>query len=281
LLGVWWGDYVDSVVLGQAGIYGRLFVAGFRKQANYRLAMLAGLFTNVVFGFIRAAILFAALASAGGSIAGYDEGSISAYVWLSQGLIGAVTLTGMAEIGDRIRTGDVAVDLTRPIDIQTWHLADDLGRAAYTLIPRGLPSVLVGALTFGLTMPTTALPYLLGAVSIVLGIAISFYCRFAVNILGFWLVDTRGVRTFYMVSSTFLAGLYVPVALFPDWLHAIAYATPFPSILQVPIDVISGRETGFDAALLLAQQVGWLVATCAIGRLLMSAGRRYLVVQGG
>jgi ABC-2 type transport system permease protein len=268
-------------VLGQAGIYWRLFVAGFRRQANYRLAMLAGLFTNVVFGFIRAAILFAALASAGGTIAGYDDGQISAYVWLSQGLIGAVTLNGMAEIGDRIRTGDVAVDLTRPIDIQTWHLADDQGRAVYSLILRGVPSVLVGALTFGLSMPTTVLPYLLGLVSITLGIAISFYCRFAINIVGFWLVDTRGVRVFYMVTSSFLAGLYVPVALFPDWLYTLAYATPFPSMLQVPVDVISGRETGLDAAVLVAQQLGWLVVTCLVGRMLMAAGRRYLVVQGG
>jgi ABC-2 type transport system permease protein len=263
------------------GIYWRLAVAGFRKQANYRLAMLAGLFTNVVFGFIRAAILLAALGSAGGTIAGYDQGQMSAYIWLSQGLLGAITLNGMAEIGDRIRSGDVAVDLSRPIDIQTWHLADELGRAVYTFIPRGLPSVLVGALTFGLTMPTTALPYLLGAVSIMIGIAISFYCRFAINILGFWFVDTRGVRVFYMVTSSFLAGLYVPVALFPDWLHTLAYATPFPAILQIPVDVISGRETGAAAFALVAQQVGWLIVTCLVGRLLMAAGRRYLVVQGG
>ena len=263
------------------GIYWRLLVAGFRKQSAYRLAMVAALVTNVVFGFIRAAILFAALDSAGGTLKGYDEGEISAYVWLSQGLIGAVTLTGMAEIGDRIRTGDVAVDLIRPLDVQTWHLADEMGRALYTFIPRGIPSVLVGALTVGLVMPTTALPYILGLTSIVLAVAISFYCRFAINILGFWLVDTRGVRTLYMVTSAFLAGLYVPVALFPGWLNALAYATPFPSLIQIPVDVISGRETGLDAIALVTQQLGWLVATCLLGRMLMAAGRHHLVVQGG
>lgn len=266
---------------GEWGIYGRLMVAGFRRQSTYRLAMLAGLTTNVVFGFIRAAILFAAVDQAGGALAGYDRDEISAYVWLSQGLIAAITLIGTAEIGERIRTGDVAVDLTRPIDVQTWHLADELGKAAYTFLPRGVPSVLVGALTVGLVMPTTVLPYLLGAVSVLLAVAISFYCRFAVNILGFWLVDTRGVRTLYMVTSSFLAGLYVPVALFPDWLGTLAYATPFPSIIQVPVDVISGRETGLDAVGLVTQQLGWLIAMCLVGRLLMAAGRRYLVVQGG
>ncbi len=255
--------------------------AGFLRQANYRLAMLAGLVTNIVFGFIRAAILFAAIKSAGGTLGGYTAGTISAYVWLSQGLIGAIELSGRAEIGDRVRTGDVAVDFTRPVDLQTWHLAEDLGRAAYTLIPRGLPSVLVGALTVGLVMPATVLPYLLGLVSIIAGVTISFYGRYAVNVLGFWLLDTRGARTLYLVASGFLAGLYVPVGLFPGWLHTLAYCTPFPSILQTPIDVISGRTVGLDAAADVLMQLGWLVAVCLVGRWLTNAGRRKLVLNGG
>src|SRR6478609_566445 len=209
--------------------------------------MLAGLLTNLVFGFIRAAILFAAVDSAGGQLGGYTTGTISSYVWLSQGLLGSLEMSGRAEIGERVRTGDVAIDFIRPVDLQTWHLSEDLGRAAYTLIPRGVPSVLVGALTVGLVLPTTVLPYVLGVISIVIGVAISFYCRFAVNILGFWLLDTRGVRTLYMVVSTFLAGLYVPVGIFPEWLKTVAYSTPFPSILQTPIDVISGHHTGVTA----------------------------------
>ncbi|MGI8700667.1 MAG: ABC transporter permease [Nocardioidaceae bacterium] len=261
--------------------YLKLVRAGFAKQAHYRLAMLAGLGTNLVFGFIRAAILFAAVTSAGGSLGGYTVGTISSYVWLSQGLLGAIELSGRAEVGDRVRTGDVAVDFIRPVDLQTWHLAEDMGRAAYTLIPRGLPSVLVGALTVGLVLPRTPLPYLLGLVSVVAGVAISFYCRYAVNVLGFWLLDTRGVRTLYTVTSTFLAGLFVPVSLFPSWLHTVAYWTPFPSILQIPVNVLSGRDAGVDAAAALLMQGGWLIAVCLVGRALTNAGRRQLVLNGG
>lgn len=244
--------------------------------------MLAGLCTNVVFGFIRAAILFAAVDSAGGSLAGYDRGTISAYVWLSQGLLGAVAL-GMAptEIGERIRTGDIAVDFTRPVDVQFAYLAADLGRAAYTFIPRGLPSVVVGALTVGLILPDSAWPYLLGLVSIALGVAISFLCRYAANILGFWLVETRGVLALYTVVASFLAGLYVPVHIFPSWLAAVAAATPFPSILQSPIDVLSGRVVGLDAVRVVGIQCLWVAVACLVGRALTSAGRHKLEVQGG
>ena len=189
------------------GTWTRLVGAGFRRQSSYRLAMVAGLFTNVVFGFIRAAILFAALDSAGGTLAGYDTGSISAYVWLSQGLLGAIQLNGAADVGDRVRTGDIAVDFTRPVDVQTWHLAEDLGRAAYTLIPRGVPSVLVGALTVGLTLPATACAVPAGrAQHRARGDASRSTAASPSTCSASGCSTPAGLRTLYMVVSTFLAG---------------------------------------------------------------------------
>jgi ABC-2 type transport system permease protein len=263
--------------------YGQLARAGFRRQSSYRLAMLAGVVTNIVFGFIRAAILFAALESAGGTLAGYTRDTMSTYVWLSQALIGAVNIggSGSTELSDRIRNGDVAVDFTRPVDVQGSYLAADLGRAAFTFLPRGLPTVAVGALTVGLALPSQIWPYLLGMVSVTLAVTISFLCAYAVNILGFWLVETRGLRSLYMVTSSFLAGLFVPVGLFPDWLSTLAHATPFPSIVQVPIDVISGHVNGMEAVKAVAVQCFWVALTCLVGRALTRAGRHKLEVQGG
>ncbi|HET8599151.1 MAG TPA: ABC-2 family transporter protein [Segeticoccus sp.] len=261
--------------------YWQLARAGFRQQSRYRLATFAGLLTNVVFGFLKAAVLFAAVRAAGGDLRGYGVGAMSAYVWLSQGLLGAVQAHGKAEIGERIRTGDVAVDFLRPVDVQLSHLAADLGKASFSLIPRGIPSVLVGALTVGIVMPRAPLPYLLGVVSVVLGMAISFCGRYAVNVLGFWLVETRGMQLLYMVASTFLMGMFVPVSLFPGWLGALASATPFPSIMMAPIDVLSGRKLGLDALRVLGLQLFWLGVTFLLGHLLTTAGRRKLEVQGG
>jgi ABC-2 type transport system permease protein len=50
------------------------------------LAVLAGVFTNAVFGFIRVSVLFAAVAAAGGSLADYSAAEMSTYVWLGQAL---------------------------------------------------------------------------------------------------------------------------------------------------------------------------------------------------
>jgi len=261
--------------------YALLVLAGFRQQSAYRLAALAGLVANTTFGFLKVAILLATVEAAGGELNGYDAGSMAAYIWISQGLLGSVNLFGRTEVAERIRTGDVVVDFLRPLDVQGAAVATEVGRNLFALLPRGIPSVLVGALVVGMTMPTSPLPYVLGLVSVLLGITVSVTTVYLVAATGFWLVETRGVQILYMVVSGFLAGLFVPISLFPAPLLALASATPFPSMLQYPVDVLSGRVEGVAALGLVAAQVAWLVATAALGHVLTRRGRHKLEVQGG
>ena len=258
-----------------------MFVNGFRRWASYRMALAAGAFTNTVFGLIRAFITVGAIGAAGGTIAGYDAAAGITYAFLAQALIAPISIGGWNEFSQRIRTGDVAVDLARPIDPQLAYLASDLGRAVYTFIPRGAPPLLVGVAVFGLAMPATTLPYLLGVVALVLAIMVSFACRWLVNLVAFWLLDLRGVLTLYVLGSGLLSGHLLPVHWFPGWLAAIANATPFPSMVQTPIDVVTGRVEGTAALALMGIQLGWLVVSLLAGRLIFAGGTRKLVVQGG
>ena len=264
-----------------ARVYWRLLVAGFRRQSAYRLAALGGLVANLTFGLLKVAILFATVRAAGGELRGYDTASMSTYVWLSQGMLGSVNLTGRTDLALRVKDGQVAVDFLRPVDLQAATIASEAGASLFSLIPRGLPSVLLGAVTIGMQLPTSPVFYVLGAVSLVLGIVISAATVYLIAVAGFWLVETRGLQIFYMLTSGFLAGLYVPIGLFPQWLRIVAAATPFPSIMMYPIDVLSGLGGAGAAAERVLAQAGWLVGVAVAGQLLTRAGRRRLEVQGG
>ncbi|MVA76780.1 ABC transporter permease [Auraticoccus sp. F435] len=260
----------------------QLVRAGFRQQSQYRLAMVAGLATNCVFGFIRASVLLAALDASTGAFAGYTRESLAAYVWISQALLGAVLLmVPTTAVGERIKTGDIAVDFLRPVSLLAGHLWMALGRGLFTLLPRGVPAVVVGTLTVGWFLPGGVAPYLLGAVSVVLAVAGSYLGAHCVALAGFWLVETRGLNALYGIVATFLAGLFVPVDLFPGWLRGLAALTPFPTFLQYPVDVLSGRVVGLDAWSHLATQAGWLLGMLLLAQLLATLGRRHLEVQGG
>jgi ABC-2 type transport system permease protein len=264
-----------------ARVYWRLLAAGFRRRSAYRLAALGGLVANLTFGLLKVAILFAAIRAAGGQLHGYTTASMSTYVWLSQGMLGSINMDGRIDLAQRVRDGQVAVDFLRPVDLQAATLADESGAALFSLVPRGLPSVLLGAATVGIALPASPVFYLLGAVSLVLGIVISVATVYLIAVAGFWLIETRGLQIFYMLASGFLGGLYVPIALFPHWLLIVATATPFPSAMMYPVDVLSGLGGARAAAVLVLAQLAWLAGLVAIGQWLTRAGRHRLEVQGG
>jgi ABC-2 type transport system permease protein len=258
-----------------------LAAAEFQRYSTYRLAILAGVTTQSVFGFIRVSVLFAAISEAGGTLAGYDQRSASTYVWLGQALLAPIAIFGWIEIAERVSSGEIAVDFARPVDLQLAWWARDFGRASFQLLSRGLPPLLIGAVTFGLALPQSWTAYPLGLVSLILAVSISFVVRFLVNLIAFWTLDVRGFVGLYVVVVGPLCGLYVPVHLFPEWLRIIAYATPFPSMLQTPIDVLSGRVLDAAAVAVVASQLAWLAGLVGLARLMQWRAGQRLVVQGG
>ena len=113
------------------GVAGGAFVA----TRTYRAATLAGIFTNSVFGLIYS-FAYIALWDEAPDAGGYDAIDAVTFVWLGQALLMTVALWGGGttdDLAERIRTGDVAIDLYRPIGLVGWYLAGDLGRAAYHL----------------------------------------------------------------------------------------------------------------------------------------------------
>lgn len=261
-------------------VYWRLLVAGFRRQSTYRLAALGGLVANTTFGFLKVAILFAAIRAAGGEIEGYDVGAVSAYVWISQAMLGSVNLFGRTDLADRIRDGDVVVDFLRPVDLQGAFVATEVGRSVFAFLPRGIPTLAIGVVVVGVPWPGG--PALgLGLLSLLLAVTISATTVYLLAVTGFWLIETRGLQLLYMIVSGFLAGLFIPIWFFPDWLVLAASLTPFPSMMMYPTDILSGRVDLGGGVVHVLLQLFWLALTLAVGQVLTRRGRQKLEVQGG
>lgn len=261
-------------------LYWEIAVRGYRRYASYRVATLAGIFTNTIFGFMRAYVLIA-LFSARPHAGGYTEADALTYTWLTQGLLMTIYIWGWYDIAERIRAGDIVSDFQRPVDFQGYWLAQDLGRAAYHFIFRGIPPFVVGLLAFSLFLPRDGLTYLLFLVSVVLATSLSFAMRFIVNIAAFWLLDYRGVVGLVSILWTFLSGSIIPLALFPGIWRTIAEALPFAGMIQTPVDIFLQQQHGLALALLLGQQLLWTILLLLFGRWLLGKARRRLVVQGG
>jgi ABC-2 type transport system permease protein len=270
-------------VRATAVTFGALSWSGFRRYATYWQASVAGAFTNIVFGFLRCYVLLAVAESApGGRPGGYDPRQLATYVWVGQGLLTVVAFWGWSDLADRIRTGDVAADLLRPVHPVIGYLAPDLGRAGFNLLTRFVPPLVVGLLIFPSYAPVRWFTVPLFAVSVLLAVISSFGCRYLVNATAFWLHDARGALVLWALASGVLTGLYFPLRLLPDSVTVTLWlATPLPGLLQTPLDVLVERDPPALQVGLVVLQAIWaaiLLATCAS---VQGRAERKMVMQGG
>src|SRR3954468_19535570 len=225
---------------------------GWRRYAAYPWATAAGVFTNTVFGFLQAYILLAIYRHRT-SVGGFDSADAVTYVWLAQSMIMTVYIFSWWEFAWRIRDGSVATDLLRPLDIQRYWLAYDLGRAPYHFLLRGLPPFVLGAFVFELHYPSPldAVAFLL---SLTLAVVVSFGFRFIYNSVAFWLLEFRGVVTLSTTVIIFLSGMAIPIRYFPHALRELCYVLPFGSVIQTPVDIWLGKREGAALVGVLALQ---------------------------
>lgn len=256
--------------------------SGFRRYSTYRLATFAGAFTNTVFGFLRCYVLLAVADAARGMAGGYDRAQLATFVWAGQGLLAVVLLWGWTDLADRIRTGDVASDLLRPVSPLLSYLAADLGRAGHALVTRLIPPVVTGLIFFDMYVPGRWVTMPLFAISTLLAVVACFGCRYLVNASAYWLHDARGPMIAWTLGPGVLAGLYFPLRFLPDWLAVVLWVgTPFPSLLQTPLDVLVERDPPLTQAGLVALQAVWVLVLLAACDRVQRFAERKLVIQGG
>jgi ABC-2 type transport system permease protein len=261
-------------------LYWELSKLSFRKQFSYRAANLAGLATNFFFGLLRASLMIA-LFQAQGEVAGISLQEAITYTGLTQAIIAYLSLFHWWEVIHAVRSGDIASDLLKPIDYFTFWLAQDMGRALANLIVRGITMMLAYALFFKLAMPKTFVHWLWFVLTLVLSLRLSFAWRFLINLTAFWTPDARGIGRVGFSLSWFLSGFLMPLRFFPPWFQTLCRFTPFPSMVNAIVEVYLGVLDGPELFWTLGQQILWIIILFSACRLVMRAGVRKLVIQGG
>jgi ABC-2 type transport system permease protein len=261
-------------------LYWEIARRGYGRYAAYPAATVAGIWTNTIFGFLQAYILLA-LYENRTDIGGYEPTDAVTYVWFAQAMLMTVYAFGWFELALRIRSGDVATDLARPLDPLRYWLAFDLGRALYHFAFRGIPPFLLGMLVFDIRLPESPVTWLWVLVSLTLAVIVSFGFRFLYNLAAFWLLDYRGVGIIAISFALLFSGFIIPLPFFPDWLEAIARVLPFAAMVQIPIDVFLEQVSGAEIAASLLLQVAWAAILLGLARLVLGTAIRRVVIQGG
>ncbi len=261
-------------------LYWEIVRLAFQRQLTYRAAMWAGVATNIFFGLLRAAVMVA-LYAARQEVSGLTLQDAITYTGLTQALIAYLSVFGWYDVIRSVHSGEVAADMLRPMRYFGFWMAVDLGRAAVNLLLRGVTIMVIYALVVDITVPSSAWQWFGLFVAIVLSWLVSFTFRFVVNLAAFWTPNAAGIGRFCFGFLWVLSGFFMPLRFFPDWFRAICEATPFPAMVTTPVEVYLGLLTGPDLVWSLIRQAVWAAALIVVAQVVLSAGQRRLVIQGG
>jgi ABC-2 type transport system permease protein len=261
-------------------LFWELSKLSFQRQLSYRAAAMAGLLTNIFFGFLRSAVLVA-LYGARSEVAGISVQDAITYTGLTQAIIAYISIFGWYDLMRSVYSGEVATDLLKPMNFFAFWLAQDMGRAASNLLLRGLTIMFIYALIFEITLPTTAGQWLAVGLALTLGLLVSFAWRFLVNLAALWTPNAIGIGRFAFSLTWVMSGFLMPLRFFPDWFVTVCNLTPFPATINTIVEIYLGVLTGPAIVQALLQQFLWFIGLVVIGQLILRAGVRRLVIQGG
>lgn len=261
-------------------VYLELARRSFQRYLAYRQATIAGIFTNAVFGVLIASTYRALYQSqdSEGRVAGFNLSEIYTFIWIGQSLLMVIAIWGWWDMSVSIQSGDVVVDLMKPINYFGFWLSQDLGRAASQVLLRFVPTFVIGTILYDVVTPANLARWPVFALSVLLGVIVSFAFRFILNASAFWLTDVAGVRTMALFATNFLSGLLVPLTFFPAPLRTFAELLPFQTFIMIPVQVFLGHGSAWRA---IGLQAFWAVALSGLALLVLRRAVRKVVIQGG
>ncbi len=272
---------LEVIILGNFKMYGEFSRKSFQRAAAYRFDAWTRIIGNVMFLFMWGFIWYG-LYHGKGEVEGVSFQAMLSYILVSQALQGLHGAgTPLWEIQERVRTGDIAMEMLRPYDYPTRMLFSDFGSITFYFMTAIVPLYTVLFLVLKPVVPTSFSQGGLFVISAILGYLIRYCIELTFGLFTFWLVETGGVEDIFYFAISLFSGSVIPLWFFPGWLEQVARYLPFQGIFFVPNSIFVGQLTGQAVWDALLSQVIWLVICYAILRFVWAKASMKIVIQGG
>jgi ABC-2 type transport system permease protein len=261
--------------------YLKFIQISFNNGLAYRVEYFVGTFRNLVILLVQLAV-WKALLTAGPVTTGSGVVTLremTTYVVISSMIGTLLTVDVIFNMNDRIRNGQIGMDLVKPVNFQTYTFCNMLGQNMFSFLFQLLPILVIGVIFVGIELPSI-FNFLLFLVTLINAIVIMFQMNYALGLVAFWYM--RGWQsTIVWILNRLFSGRYIPLWFFPPILVTISYFLPLRLMYFVPISIYLGTMAPLDCLYAILQQFAWMVLLYGLTRLMWRAAIKKLVIQGG
>ena len=260
--------------------YLSVFRMRWRMELQYRGAVVGGIICQVFFGLILIALYRALYQTRPQPM---PLASVTTYVWLQQAFF-RMLLASDGDLLDKIRTGSIAYDLCRPLQLYGYYYVRIMAQKLVGSLMRAMPMLVFAALLpagWGIHTPVSVPAFLVALMGLLLGLLC--VCALENITMAFTMrtLDSRGVQAMLNLLMMTLSGNILPLTLFPDSWQKVITLLPYAQLLDAPIRLYSGQWPLTEAPRVLLTQCLWTLLLAGLGLLLWRQNQKRLIIQGG
>lgn len=260
--------------------YLSVFIMRLRMELQYRGAMIGGILCQMFFGLVLIAI-YRALYE--GKPQSTPIESVVTYVWLQQAFF-RMMLAIDNELVDKIKSGDIAYDLCRPVNMYGFYYARIAAQKVMGSLMRAIPMLILAALLpkgWGISAPESIHNLLAAVPALILGLLC--VCALSNITMAFTMItlDARGMQGLLNLLMMTFSGNLLPLTLFPDRWQKFITLIPYAQLLDAPIRLYTGDYALTEALRVYMVQAFWIIALILLGAYMWDVNKKRLIVQGG
>ena len=259
-----------------------LFVTKIRIQSAlaYRFNVISTILIQCLLMFAMACFWKAAYGGTG-VVSGTGEQDMLTYTMISIIMGHLLTMGVEGRIEGSVRTGSVALDMLKPVNIYGIYLAEDLGDMAVAFFQIAVPLLIIGSVMFGFPAPASFVCFIIFLLSFSIGYFINWILAGLLGMCAFRVISMGPIRNVKGFIMKLLSGSVIPLWFFPDGFRVFLEFLPFVNIYQLPLGIYIGRYTFEEMFWRTALQMFWCMVLWLIFHAAQKKAAAAVLIQGG
>lgn len=267
------------------GVYIPFAKSEIQRSLAYRLSFIGSILWNILQIIIACYLWTAIFSSTSAKVMnGFTKNEMIVYIIISS--LTAMTIGNGIEwvVGSEVQSGEIAINLIRPISYQARLLSQALGRVLWQSITIFFP-IWIGMLAYNYfllgQLPPNILTILTYFLSLIFSFIIWFLFNFCFGLMAFYVTYMWGLNMFKNAIVKFISGSIIPIVFFPVWFQKIIMFFPFASTNYTPVMIYLNKYNSLGTLKVLCIQILWIILLYFCSELFWRKAIRKLTIMGG
>lgn len=260
-------------------VYLKMISLSFQNSITYKIEYFTSVLNAFLYIFIFVSV-WSSLIPEKEIINGISKDMMVSYAVLST-LIKSTFARSQFFLSSKVRTGEIAVELMKPISLPLLYFSDMVGKTLFQVFARGFPILFVSLFLYKIQFsiqPEILIKFL---VLYILSFLLYFFISFFISSLSFYFVEIFPFWILYFAMVTLLSGGIIPIDFFPESIRSLILLTPFPYLFYFPTILLLRTEILMPYLQLIVVYILHIISLMILSLSLYHFGLKKLYIAGG